>query len=281
MKNKIKVQNLEGQTEPFSRRKVYYSARNAGAGKELAEKIAQEVEKNIYPNIRTAEIFKEVKRLLKEKNFKASLKFDLKVAMKRLGPTGFPFEKYVKSIFDSQQFKTRINLNIKGKCCVFEVDFLATKEDIAYVGECKYRNLFEDSVDVNTALINHARFLDLKQGNYLKNFSNIAIKSILVTNAKFSSKAVRYAKCIGMNLWGWKYPQKQGLEKVIEENKLYPVTILPSLSKKAAEAFTLKHKMLASDVLSINFKRFAKQTGVSLKELEKLKQEAEILLAEE
>ncbi len=276
----IKVQNLSGKKEPFSSQKVYRSARNAGADKNLAVEITKKIEKKIYPNIKTSEIFKEVRRLLRERNFKASLKFDLKSAMRKLGPTGFPFEKYIKSVLENRGFKTRINLYIKGKCCTHEIDFLAKKGKFVYFGECKYRNLPDTSVGLNIALSNYARFLDLQQGIFLKKFPNCKIESILVTNAKFTSQAITYSKCVEVKMLGWKYPRKEGLEKIIENNKLYPITILPSLSVKTVDIFTLQGKVLANDVLSINLKNFAEINKINRQELEKGKREAEILLSD-
>ncbi len=279
MKNNLKVENLEGELEPFSSQKVYQSAKNAGADKETAEKITKEIEKQAYDQIKTENIFKEIKKLLKKEDFPTSLRFDLKKAIKRLGPTGFPFEKYIKSILEKQGFKTKINLYIKGKCCTYEIDFLAEKEKTIYIGECKYRNLFESSVDINFALINYARFLDVKKNKSFKNFSKI--KSILVTNGKLTKKAIQYSECIGEDLLGWKYPKNNGLEKIIEKNYLYPITILPSLSGEIEKALILQKKMLVKDILNLNLLNFSKRNKISIKKLEKLKQEAEILIKDE
>ena len=274
MKENLNVINMEGEIKPFSIQKVYRSARNAGASKELSKEVVRKIKKIVYPNIKTLEIFKEIKKILIEKDFKTFLRFDLKEAMKKLGPTGFLFEKYTKSILESMGFKTNINLNIKGKCCSYEIDFLAKKEKEIYVGECKFRNAFDNRVDVNTALINKARFLDLKDGNYLKKYSNFIIKDYLITNGKFTKKAISYSKCAGVNLWGWNYPKGKGLEKIIEEKKLYPITILPSLSKDILEIFISNGKMLIEDVFTIE--DFYKK--IPSKKINILKKEAETLL---
>lgn len=265
---------MDGERELFSPEKVYRSARNAGAGKDLAKEIREKIKKKVYPNIKTSEIFKEIKKLLTKKDIRTSLRLDLKKAMKKLGPTGFPFEKYIKSIFESRGFNTKINIHIKGKCCTYEIDFLARKGKEVCVGECKFRNVFDNAVDVNVALINKARFLDLKGGSYLKKFSGLEIKDFLVTNAKFTKKAVSYSRCADVNLLGWNYPKGKGLEKIIEEKKLYPITILPSLSKEVAEIFILKGRMLVEDVFKV--KNISKE--ISLKKMESLKKEAKILL---
>ncbi len=279
MKGDLSVLNREGNKEPFSSQKVYKSAINAGASNGLAKEITRRIEKKIYPNIKTSEIFREIKRLLQGDNLRASLRFNLKTAIKKLGPTGFPFEKYIKSILESRGFETKINLFIKGKCCTHEIDFLATKKkETVFIGECKYRNLFEKSVDVSVALYNYARFLDLKDGFFLKQFSDFIIKNVIVTNGKFTTKTIQYSDCNGISLWGWKHPKNEGLEKTIEKNKLYPITILPSLSKKALDFFTSEEKMLASDVLKMGTEKISQKIKIPITQIVKIKKEAEILL---
>ncbi len=279
MKNNLKVENLEGELEPFSSQKVYQSARNAGASKELAKNITKKIEKQVYNNIKTEKIFKEIKKILKKEDLPTYLRFDLKKAIKRLGPTGFPFEKYIKSIFENRGFKAKINLYLKGKCCTYEIDLLAEKGKTLYVGECKYRNLFESSVNINFVLINYARFLDIKKNISSKKFSRI--KSILITNGKLTKKAIRYSECVNEELLGWKYPKNKGLEKIIENNKLYPITILPSLSQEMINFFVLEKKMLVKDILKLNLNNFSKKTKIPITKLERIKKEAEILLKDE
>jgi|AntAceMinimDraft_18_1070375.scaffolds.fasta_scaffold10230_5 hypothetical protein len=273
------VLKFNGEKEPFSFNKVYGSARRVGASKDFAKEIAKIVEKEAYQGIKTSEIFRKVKKLLKREKIAASFKFNLKNAMRRLGPTGFPFEKYVTEIFSKNGFKTKLNQNIKGSCCKYEIDFLAEKENLLYIAECKYRNLLNGKVHSNIALANFARFLDVKKGNFLKDkkFKNLEIKSLLVTNTKFTSKSIEYSKCVGVELLGWNYPKKMGLEHIIDDNRFYPITILPSVSNRIAGIFVSKKMMLIQDILKINVSNFSQKTGISKKILEKLKKEAEIL----
>jgi hypothetical protein len=273
------VVKFNGEKEPFSFSKVYRSATRVGASKKLAREIAKTVTREAYQGIKTAEIFKKVKTLLKKESKKVSLKFSLKNAMRKLGPTGFPFEKYIAEIFSKNNFRIKLNQNIKGFCCKYEIDFLAEKEDLLYIAECKYKNLFNGKVHSNVVLANYARFLDIKKENFLKNrkSKNLKIKNLIATNSKFTSKSLEYSKCVGIELLGWNYPAKMGLEKIIDENGFYPITILPSLSSRNAAIFASKKMMFAQDVLEINVSSFARATGISKKVLEKLKEEAKIL----
>lgn len=284
--------NSNGERKPFSPKKVYRSARRAGASKELAQKIAKTIGKEVYPGITTLEIFKRVKKLLQQETPKAALRFNLKEGMKKLGPTGFPFEKYIEAIFSRNDFEVKLNQHISGFCCKYEIDFVAKKDNILYIGECKYRNLPGAKVHSNSTLINYARFLDIQavdasrllviakqlseKGKF--NYKNLKIKSLLITNTKFTTKAIKYSNCVGVKLLGWNYPRNKGLEYLIDNQKLYPITILPSLSRYLAGIFASKKVMLAQDILRIDVTKFAKKTKISEKHLKRLAKEAEILL---
>lgn len=273
----LDVINSRGEREPFSFKKVYNSARRAGATNLLAREIAERIEKKVFPGIKTSEIFKEVKKQLLEADSKPGLRFSLKEAMRKLGPTGFPFEKYVAEILQRNGFKTKINQFINGACIKsYEIDFVAQKQGIIYLGECKYHKFRGERVDLKVALQNYARFLDIKKG---KDFQGRKLKSILLTNTKFSSNAVKYSRCVGVELLGWRYPRGRGLDYFIESEKLYPVTILPSLRGFLKEIFARKRLMLAEDLLRNNVAELSRKLGVEEKRLHPLIKEAEALLA--
>lgn len=275
----VYVFNSTGEKEPFSFKKLYKSLKKTGVNSKLAHKIADEIEKKSFSGIKTSEIYKRAKKLLSEKTFSSALKFSLKEAMRKLGPSGFPFEVYIGNVLSEQGFKIELNQHISGFCCSYEIDFLAKKDNLVYVGECKYRNSPGNHIHLDVALSNHARFLDIQKGNFLNKFNgNFEIKSLLVTNAKFTSNAIKYSKCVGVDLLGWGYPKNKGLEYLIESQKLYPITILPSLKKDLSEIFVQKKMMLAADLLRIDVQKFSSGTKVPFKNLEFLIREAEILL---
>jgi len=272
------VINLSGEKEPFSFQKVMMSAKRAGASGRLAEKIAKEIQRKAFPGMRTSEIYKTVRRLLKEAEPVAAIKFDLKEAMKKLGPAGFTFEKFIGRVLESEGFKIDLNRYIPGKCCSeYEIDFLASKGSILYVGECKYRTQFAGKVDLPEALQNYARFIDIKSGSFLSKDPG-HLKSVLVTNAKFTSKAVKYSKCAGVELLGWKYPREASLEKRIERNSLYPITILPSLKNYLADIFIEKGILTVRDLLEKDAEALLGKKIISQQNFKTLVKEAEILL---
>jgi hypothetical protein len=208
MKKEVFVINLRGEKEPFSFQKVYQSARNVGASKEVALKIAKEIEKEVFDGISTSRIFNRVFELLLKESPQSAIKFNLRRGMERLGPTGFPFEKFVAKIFEFEGFEVKTNQIIPGFCVSYEIDFLAKalsafkaplsgakREDLVYIGECKFRQEPGGRVDLKAALANYARFLDIEKGRFLD--SKMKYKSILVTNTKFTSEAIKYSECVG------------------------------------------------------------------------------------
>jgi hypothetical protein len=258
--------------------KVSRSAQRAGASKELAQRVALQIEKNIYPGIKTREIFDKVNKLLKKEDRKSSLRFSLKEAMRKLGPSGFPFENYIADIFSAHGYEVFLNRKINGKFAIHEIDFLAKKDQVFYIGECKYRIFPGERIDLPILLAFYAKFLDLKNGSYFNLPKNVDLKPIMVTNAKFSSQAVKYANGMGVELLGWKYPLNRGLESMIEEEQLYPITILPSFKGYLIEPCSQAKLMLAKDVLDDSPEKIAEVIGIEKDKILPLINEAKTLL---
>jgi hypothetical protein len=53
----------------------------------------------------------------------------------------------------------------------------------------------------------------------------------VVTNARFTTDALDYGRCIGLQLLSWDYPQHGSLKERIDGSKLLPITCLTTLRK--------------------------------------------------
>jgi len=275
------VINLAGQKEPFSWKKVFSSAQRAGASKELATKIADEISLLVYPGISTALIYEEVLKRLHESEPKVGIRFSLKKAIQRLGPTGFPFEKYVGALFENQGWQVFLNQQLKGYCLTYEIDFLAEKEEELFIGECKFRHaLAKQKIPSEIILENYAKFLDLKKGELFKApaFSQKEISFILVTDAKFTHRSQKFAQCYHLELLGWRYPQERGLEYLIESQNLYPITILPSLDDDLARQCFEEKIILVKDLLK-KWPNFTRKAKIPPKKAAAIFEEAQTLLS--
>lgn len=238
------VINSIGQQEEFSRDKIINSLLRAGIKKDISFKIAKDIERRIYPDISTLEIYKLIRKKVKKE--KAGFRFNLKMTMKELGPDGFIFEKFIKEVFEFLNFSVDINQYLNGKCICHEIDVIAENKKIKYIGECKFRNRTGDRVDVNIPMKSFSVMDDLLNTDMEKKDK---LKSIIITNEKFTANAIQYAKCKKIKLLGWNFPIGKGLETIIEDNKLYPITILPSFKNNHLNFFAENGMLLAKDVI--------------------------------
>lgn len=280
MAQKIYITNASGEKELFSKNKIFQGARRAGASKILAHKISETIQKDLYDGISTNEIFNYIRKLLHNESPGVAMKFSLKKAIYKLGPSGFSFEKYMGEIFNRWGYQVLLNQTLSGKCVNYEIDFLAEKQNEILVGECKFHNIPGSRVDLKIVLATYARFLDLKNGSFLRNKTQKKLlpKNFLITNNKFTDKAIQYAKCSDIELLGWRYPYSKGLEYYIENENLYPITILDSVSPQLLEQFANHQLILIDNLFNISAEELAKKIGVSVQQIVKLKQQAELLL---
>lgn len=249
----VEIVKSTGERQLFSWRKVYRSAKRVGAPSDFARYIADELQKEVRSGWTTLQISQRVRELLREKRPAAAIKFNLFWAMTQLGPTGYPFEQYMKRIFEAQGYKAVTDKWVWGKCIRHNVDFIAENDKTVYIGECKYHNTRGIKTNVDVVLHYRARFQDIENG---PSFAKVrkekkTIKTVLVTNTQFTTQAIKYARCAGQGLLGWRYPEKNGLETIIDRNKIYPITILPSFrGKKLMALLSSKGLVLAQDVLT-------------------------------
>jgi len=64
----------------------------------------------------------------------------------------------------------------------------------------------------------------------------------------------------------WKYPTEKGLERMIEEKKLYPITILGP-TKKELVLFSKNSLMIAKDLVDMPVNEVVNKTGISIKRI--------------
>ena len=273
----INVVKADGRVERFKPEKITRTLRRARASRKVSERIIKEIKTRVYDGITTKEILKLVKSLLRKEEARAAMRYDLKGAMMRLGPAGFPFETFVAKVLEHYGYKTRLRSILQGRCVRHEVDIIAEKaseERIKrYLIECKYYNSSGNFISLKDALYTYARFLDLNEASELgkgKRFDGVW----LACNTRASYGARRYANCRGMRLLGWLHPRGQGLERLVEEKKLYPVTILPSVDRKALGNLSNAGLMLVRDLLIHDFDILREKSGLSKEKIRKIIKEA-------
>jgi len=128
----INIINAKGESEPFSLEKVHRSVIKSGGSRELAEKVGREIEAMVYPGIETKQIFKAVKDILKRESPKTSMRFSLRDGIRRLGPAGFGFEKYVSEIFLNTAMQLKLINGLMENVLITKQTFYFKKEMLFY-----------------------------------------------------------------------------------------------------------------------------------------------------
>lgn len=248
MKNKnITITKASGVQDKFSSEKLRASLKKSGADDNTVENILFEIESILYDGISTKKIYQAAFNMLKKGLKSNAGRYNLKRAIMALGPSGFPFEKYIAAIFEWQGYKVQTQLFLEGACVTHEIDVLAENEDHFLLTECKFHNSLGIVSNVKIPLYVHSRYRDV-QNNWQKT-SGKPLKCCVVTNTKFSADAVKYAVCAGLRLLSWDYPPKESLRNLIDESGLYPITCLTSLTNKEKETILVEGIVLCKELL--------------------------------
>jgi hypothetical protein len=155
-----------------------------------------------------------------------------------LGPTGYPFEQLVGRILEKEGYKVSFPDSVKGRCINHEVDVVAEKGKEKIMAEVKFHNQAGFRTDAKTAMYVRGRFEDLlfvKENGFNKGW--------LITNTKFTKDAIDYTSCAGITAIGWEYPSERGIEEMLLESKLLPITILITLNREE------KRKLLEAEIV--------------------------------
>ena len=227
----IEIIKSTGEREEFLREKLKKSLIRAKAPLELAESITEDIEKELRDGMSTKEIYSHAFEILKRRLKPASIKYSLRKAVMELGPSGFPFERFVAEIFKAKGFETETDIELMGECVPHEVDVVAWNENKLIIVEAKFHNMLGLKSDVKVVLYIKERFDDLGNIYFQYGHKRKVDESWLVTNTKFSEQAIHYAECKDMKLVGWNYPAKGNLQDLVEHAGLHPITCLDSISK--------------------------------------------------
>lgn len=272
----IDIIKSTGEKVKFSLNKLYASLLRTGANENTIKQIINTVRDELYSGISTKEIYNRAFILLKKKNRTYASKYKLKKAIYELGPTGFPFEKFISTLLQYSGYETQTNQILSGKCVNHEIDILALKENNYLLIECKFHGDKGQNCNVKIPLYIHARFQDVKQNwKNLNAFDNPLKEGWVVTNTRFTKDAIEYGSCIGLNLLSWDYPKENGLKDRIDRLGLYPITVSTLLSNREKHFLLSRDVVLCRQLLKDRF--FLDHLGISDNRKEKIVNELEYL----
>ena len=228
----ISIQKFNGEIEEFQIEKLKDSLRRSKASETEIDEIVENIVPTLYDGMPSKEIYKKAYSLLKKFNLASASKYSLKRAILDLGPTGFPFERLIGALLREKGYKTKVGITLQGECVTHEVDVLAEKDGNTYTVECKFHSDPKAVSNVKVPLYINSRFLDIQsRWNKDPEMTSHLKQGWLVTNTRFSSDAIDYAKCVGLHLLSWDYPENNGIKQNVDQFALYPITTLTTLTK--------------------------------------------------
>ena len=163
----MKIVKHSGLIVDFNPDKLKNSLTKSGASASVIDDIMKKIQNEIYEGISTKKIYKMAFALLKKKANSHAARYNLREAIRLLGPAGFFFEKYTARLFASEGYATLMNMILFGKCVSHELDVLVKKNDVISMIECKFHMGRDLASDVKVPMYILSRFNDLKDRKHL------------------------------------------------------------------------------------------------------------------
>ena len=268
----------DGSKEVFDPERLVLSLKRSGAKDFAAEHIARTITDTVSPGTSSKEIYAHAFALLRREARPVAARYALRRALLELGPTGHPFEDFVSHLYRAEGWHVETRKVIQGKCVSHEVDFYAshTEQNEFLAAELKYHNDPGYKTDLKVALYVKSRFDDIFACDASVRSCPID-RGLLVTNTKFTSEAIAYAECSGVELLGWGYPTDNTLFMRMSRAKVYPITAVTRLSR-AEKRLLIDRGIIAVDEI-VRDRRTLDSLHLSSERVGELLAEAEGLLA--
>lgn len=246
------IVKADGSIEPFDPARLVFSLERAGASARAAERIAETITNSLVPGSTSKEIYGRAFALLRKEGRPVAARYAMRRALLELGPSGHPFEDFVSRLLQAEGWHVETRKMIQGKCVVHETDFYASHPGKGeyLAAELKYHNDPAYKTDLKIALYVKSRFDDIFACDPQVQSCPID-RGLLVTNTKFTSEAIKYAECAGVELLGWSYPQDASLFARMAKAKIYPVTALTSLTR-AEKRLLINERTISVDEIVSN-----------------------------
>jgi len=225
----MQIRKANGESEEFDAGKLRNSLLNSGASASLAERVIEKLIPGLVSGNSTKQIYSRAFAILRKEQTKVAYRYRLKQAVLQLGDTGYPFERLIAEVFDRQDFETAVGQFVAGHCVQHEIDVVARRTgDVRYM-ECKYSTNRHKVISIQTPLYVQARMLDVISKH---DPSGAESSGWLVSNMRFSSDSIEYARCAGLKLLGWEYPEGGGLRTEMDRLNIFPITLLYHLNRQ-------------------------------------------------
>lgn len=246
------ITKADGSIETFDPARLTVSLERSGAGPHAAARIADTITNTVTSGASSKEIYTRAFTLLRREARPVAARYALRRALLELGPTGHPFEDFMSHLYRKEGWQVETRKMIRGKCVTHEIDFYAShpEQNTFLAAELKYHNDPGYKTDLKVALYVKSRFDDIFSCDSTTRACPID-RGLLVTNTKFTTEAIAYAECMGVELLGWGYPVVNNLFARMSRAKVYPITTLTGLAR-AEKRLLVEHGVIAVDEIVEN-----------------------------
>lgn len=266
----IQIQKASGDVQDFSREKLTRFLDRIRVPVDAVNTIVSTVEAELEDYTSTAKLRQLVSNHLQQlpEGRVLTARYNLKPALRRLGPAGHLFESYVGELLAAEGYTDiHHSVMVEGECVMHEIDLVAQKNGDFKMVECKFHNQEGTKSDITVALYSYARFLDVKDQNSLNHkISQCGI----ATNTKLSQDAVNYCACKNMFVISMEYPFGSSILDRVVTGNLFPLASAPIDDQDLAKMHATEMIML-SDLTHITAEKIAAETGVSIDTANKAK----------
>ncbi len=226
----LHVTKVSGDVVLFDEAKLAHSLERSGASDAIIAEVLDEVANHAFEGIPTKRIYRMAFGILKKKKGASAARYQLKSAIAELGPTGYPFERLTAALFEHQGYKVKVGQMVDGRCVQHEVDVIADKNGTRHMMECKFHADPSRKADVKVPLYIRSRFVDVMEA-WQQAEPGLECVGWVVTNARFTTDAIDYGRCIGLQMLSWDYPHNGSLKERVDGSGLLPITCLTTLRK--------------------------------------------------
>lgn len=274
------VKKRDGTEQEFDREKIISTCTRMGASTEIAEKIAENIERKVKEGVSTKRVINLIFQYMRKYNPRFRYMNDLRDAVCVIRPKP-DFEVFVGELLEAHGFKIKMNQMVMGKCVEHEIDAVAERtvkdstgqkrKEIYYV-EVKHHYKAHTYTGLGVFLQARATFDDLMEG-YERGTHKIPFThALVVSNTKLSDHAARYCDCAGIRGLAWATPRDRGLERMIEEKHLYPITILKGLHVNDVKRLGDAGVVTLKQVMEIDERELSRISKLSKKKIREVRE---------
>lgn len=225
------IEKYTGELVPFEPQILKNSLAKSGASENEVEAVFKKVVHRLVSGMTTREIYQIAFDELRSIRKSYAARYNLKKALRDLGPEGYYFEAWIARLFNQKNCQTLQGVTLQGHAVSHEIDVVAVNDNELHLGECKFKNDSNAKTPVTTPMYFLSRFNDLKDIAFeFFGKKMLPTHPWIFTNAHFSSDAIEFSEYYGINLMAWNYPPGNSIKERVDRIALYPITCLTSLT---------------------------------------------------